>query len=138
MEITEILKSKEAKLNFLKGLIRIAKCDGIVDEREFAFYKQTATVMGLDEESVDFLDYCREGTEKIEVSFEDGREKMFFLIQLVQLCWVNDEYSEVEKAEVRKLAKELEISLEALDQVEKWAYEGIIWNKRGEKLLDLR
>ena len=40
MDIKEILQTKEGRISFLKGLIRLANADGIVDESEFAFYRK--------------------------------------------------------------------------------------------------
>ena len=63
---------------------------------------------------------------------------MFFLVEAVQLCWVNDEYSDAEKREIHQIAKEVGISKEALKAVEDWVYEGMEWNKRGDELLNLK
>lgn len=135
MRIEEILTTNNAKSNFLKGLIRVAKSDGVVDEAEFAFFRQAAQSLGLD--NIEELERCWRMDEKIIVAFETNKEKMFFLIQAVQLCWIDDTYTEVEQKEIRSIGKELGISLTALESVEKWAYEGIVWNKKGDDLLEL-
>lgn len=137
MDIMEILQTREARINFLKGLIRLAKADGVVDENEFAFYQQAAISLQLGEEEILTLDKIKSEEQKIALNFETDREKMFFLIQAVQLCWMDNNYSEAEQKELRTICQEIAISEEALRAVEAWAQEGVEWNKRGETLLAL-
>lgn len=137
MNINEILTTNEAKQAFIAGLIRIAKTDGIIDEREAAFFQQAAYGIGLDDIAVRQIDELRKNSEKIEISFKTNTEKNFFLIQAVQLCLIDGTYSEVEQKELRDICIEIGSSLNTLEEIEKWAYEGIDWNKRGEDLLKL-
>lgn len=137
MEIKEILQTKRARVNFLKGLIRLANADGVVDEREFVFYRQAAIALELGEEDILALEKVKSDGNAITLEFETDREKMFFLIQAVQLCWVDNNYSEAEQNELRSICREITISEEALKAVEAWAQEGVEWNKRGETLLEL-
>ena len=62
---------------------------------------------------------------------------MFFFIQAIQLSWIDNDYCEAERNEIRKLADELEISAESVEKVEKWVEEGMEWNKKGDELLKL-
>lgn len=137
MEIKEILQTKRARVNFLKGLIRLANADGVVDEREFVFYRQAAIAFELGEEDILALEKVKSDGNAITLEFETDREKMFFLIQAVQLCWVDNNYSEAEQNELRSICREITISEEALKAVEAWAQEGVEWNRRGETLLEL-
>ncbi|MDE6212410.1 MAG: hypothetical protein K2M70_02875 [Lachnospiraceae bacterium] len=137
MEIKEVLQTREARVNFLRGLIRLAQTDGIVDENEFVFYRQVAVVLDLGESEVESLEKLKDETNEITVNFETDREKMFFLIQAVQLCWVDNNYSDMEREELRDMCQEMSISVEALEKVEQWVSEGMEWNKRGEALLEL-
>lgn len=137
MDIKENLQSKEARTSFLKGLLRLANADGIVDENEFVFYRQAAVALELDEEEILALEKAKSDEHRITLDFETDREKMFFLIQAVQLCWVDNNYSEAERKELRNICQEIAISEEALKKVEAWAQEGVEWNKRGEALLGL-
>lgn len=135
MELYSILQTKDSRINFLKGLIRVAKSDSVIDEKEQSFYAQSAYAMGLGQEEILMLEKYKDTKDKIEVLFDSNKEKMFFLIQVIQLCWVDGEYTDAEKAEIRCLAEEMGISRTALKVVEDWAYEGIKWNKRGDELL---
>lgn len=137
MEIKEILQSKEARVSFLKGLIRLANADGVVDESEFVFYRQAAIALELDEEEIIALEKVKGEGHEIMLDFGTDREKMFFLIQAVQLCWVDNNYSDAEQEELRNICREIAISEESLKVVEAWAQEGVEWNKRGEALLEL-
>lgn len=137
MDIKEILQTKGARINFLKGLIRLANADGVVDENEFVFYRQAAVALELDEEEISSLEKIKSEEHEITLDFDTDREKMFFLIQAVQLCWVDNNYSEAEQKELRSICREIVISEEALKAVEAWAQEGVEWNKRCETLLEL-
>ena len=63
---------------------------------------------------------------------------MFFIVQAVQLCWIDDDYVEVERIEMRTISNELNISLKSLEKVEAWVEEGMKWNKKGDELLKLK
>ena len=138
MEINSILTSSKAKYNFLKGLIRIAKSDGVNDESEIAFFNQAAVSMGISEDEQYSLNKLWTSSEEIVLNFENTEQKMFFFIQAIQLCWLDEEYSKKEQVEIRKIASEIDISEEAISKVEEWAYEGIQWNSKGDMLLKLR
>ncbi len=138
MDVNAILTTEVGKVNFLKGLIRLAKCDGELPEEELMFYQKAADAMGLGEEAKKMIDSMKDSREKIDVNFKTNKEKMFFLIQAVQLCWIDNKYVDSERQEMRMITNELGVSLGALDKVEKWVSEGIEWNKRGDKLLELK
>lgn len=137
MDINNILKTESAKKNFLKGLIRVAKSDGENDERELIFYQQAALSMGLSADTVSELEMVWKEDEKIELFFEKSEEKMFFFVQAIQLCWIDTDYSKEERIEIAQIAEELNISENAIKQVEEWVSEGIQWNQRGDSLLEL-
>ncbi len=138
MDVNTILTTNKGKINFLKGLIRLAKCDGDLPEEELAFYQSAANSMGLGEEEQELINDMKNSREKIDIDFETNKEKMFFLIQAVQLCWIDNKYVDSERREMRLIVNELGISMDALEKVEKWVSEGIEWNKRGDELLELK
>lgn len=139
MRVENALVSVEGRKSFLKGLIRVAKTDGTFDANEWEYYQQAAQYMELSETDIQELNNCcTVDNEKITLNFTTSSEKMFFLVEAVQLCWVNDEYSDAEKREIHQIAKEVGISKEALKAVEDWVYEGMEWNKRGDELLNLK
>lgn len=139
MDINKILSEKEDKINFLKGLIRLSKCDGINDDSEIVFYHHVANSLGLSiEDLVHINDAWEREYSSIEIVFTNSTAKMFFFIEAIQLCWMDGEYQAVEKQEVRLMAQALNISEAAIQRVELWVEEGMAWNKRGEELLDLQ
>lgn len=133
MNTCDILKTRNAKVNFLKGLIRVSMADGVVPDIEKEFYRKSAYGLGLDDEAVAEI----ENSDYKEIVFETTEEKMFFFIQAIQLSWIDNDYCEAEKNEIRRLADELEISVESVEKVEKWVEEGMEWNKKGDELLKL-
>lgn len=137
MKIENELKTKDAKINFLKGLIRIAMADGQLDDTEWQFYCQAAVAIGLDEKDLAEIRVYWESSEKPRISFATLREKMFFFIQAIQLCWIDNNYTDVEKDEIMALQLELNVNSEAINSIEEWVYEGIQWNKKGDLLLEL-
>lgn len=137
MLIEKELATKIAKINFMKGLIRIAKADGSVEENEKIFFEQAAAAIGLEEDTIQEVMMCWSEDGEIEVTFDTSREKMFFFVQAIQLCWIDNEYSNIEREEIRKLSSMWGVSEDAISKVEKWVQEGIEWNTRGDKLLEL-
>lgn len=138
MDVNTILTTNKGKINFLKGIIRLAKCDGDLPEEELVFYQSAANSMGLGEEEQELINDIKNSREKIDIDFETNKEKIFFLIQAVQLCWIDNKYVDSERREMRLIVNELGISMDALEKVEKWVSEGIEWNKRGDELLELK
>ena len=137
MNVQEILVTKEARFNLLAGLIRLAKCDENIDNTEVVFYQQAAISFGLEEKFAEKLNDYWNGNDVIKVDFETRREKIFFFIQAIQLCWVDKEYVDKEREEVRKIAEELNIEEKVIESIEEWVFEGIVWNRKSENLLNL-
>ena len=137
MRIEDILKTEESKLNFLKGIIRVSKCDGILAKEEQMYMNQIAIGFNFSEASKDILKKCYESDETISVNFDTKREKNFFLMQSIQLSWIDGNYSDEEKIETRKIASELGVEEEKVIKIEAWVQEGVEWNKRGDLLVDM-
>lgn len=138
MEMRKILITRDGKINFLKGLIRLAKADGIKDENEVIFYRQAAQAMELNPQDYSEIDLLWEqDISEMKIFFNTNQEKMFFFIQAIQLCWIDGSYAEAEKREIYKIASELQISAAAIEKVESWVEEGMAWNRRGDNLLKL-
>ena len=137
MNVQEILTTKEARFNLLAGLIRLAKCDEIVADSEWLFYQHAANSFELEPMHIERLSAFWNSEEFINVKFETRKEKIFFFIQAIQLCWVDKEYADIEKIEIRKLADEMGLELQVIEAVEKWVYEGIVWNLKSKELMEL-
>lgn len=137
MDVNAILTTNGGKLNFLKGLIRLAKCDGVVDNNELLFFQQAASAVGLGEDAKLELNGCWETNAPISVEFDNTQQRNFFFIQAIQLCWIDGSYTDNEKKEIRQTAQETNTGLETIKKIENWVHEGILWNKKGDELLEL-
>lgn len=132
----DVLVTEKSKMNFLKGLVRVAKCDNDISEAEKVYFDQEADMLELDSKVKKEINSLW-NTSNIKVEFDSTKEKMYLITQLVQLCWVDGEYADSEKREITKLASEMGISKEAVVAVENWVSEGMAWSNKGEALLNL-
>lgn len=137
MDVNAVLKTYSGKINFLKGLIRLSKCDGVVDDNELLFFQQAASAFGLGEDAKLELNSCWETNTPISVEFENIQQRNFFFIQAIQLCWIDGSYTDREKEEIRQLAGETDTPIKTIEDIEEWVHEGIVWNEKGNMLLDL-
>lgn len=142
--LNSVYETQENKFNFVKGLIRISKCDGYISEEEVSFMKSVAIGMGLIEENIQLLQNAAEydlssdlGKEFFALEFETKYQSVFFLREAVQLCYIDGLYHEHEKNEIQKITEELGISLTTLKAIEDWVADGMKWRERGNALLDL-
>lgn len=132
----EILTTTDSKVNFMKGIIRITKSDGIIDEREKILFNQLITALNIPNEYLASINDCWD-REEIHISFDNNRQKLFFIMQAIQLGWIDEDYSEPEKREIRKMASELGISELSVEKIETWVLEGLDWTKKGDALIEL-
>lgn len=137
MNIEEILKSEVAKRDFLIGLVYLSKVDGIVEESERNFFTNTASYLQLSKEALNEINLCWTTDIMPELNFNDKKEKMFFLTQAVQLCSVDNFYSDEEKKFIHEIALSLDVSKDSVEKIEDWVREGIEWKNKGYKLLVL-
>ena len=111
MDYADILKSKDAKANFIKGLVRMAKADGVIDQLENQYFMSAAYSLGLDQHQISEVEHC---TNPIVV---------------------DNIYDEKERAEVRAIAATMDIPEAVIRTIEDWVTEGMTWKKRGDELL---
>lgn len=137
MNIREILKTEESKLNFLGGLIRLAKIDGSVSEDEKIFFSQVAVQLEMKEKTISLLESYWSSEDKINVKFETKRESLFFIQQAVQLCAMDGVYNDKEKREIRLLGKELSLLESSIEKIETWVEDGLKWQALGETLIGI-
>lgn len=144
MELTAMYVTEEERVSFLKGMVRLARIDGVVEEEERLFFRNLLVAMSISEENStkleNALDADMESAEVkkyLNVSFTTKKQAIFFLEEAIQLCYIDGVYHEKEQAEIRLLTKELNVSAETLDKIEKWVQEGIAWQAKGEVLLSL-
>ena len=117
--IDGILLNDSAKINFIKGLIRVAKADGVVEDEEYVFYMDMAEAFKLDEKAVEELDEYRKSDKKDPVTFETTKEKIYFIVQAINQAWSDNNYTQDEKDELTAIAQEMGISCDVLEKIEK-------------------
>ena len=133
----EVFVTTAAKVNFLKALIRLAKADGKVSEKERIFFIQAAQQLEVESQAEKEVDAAW-NADRIEVSFETSREKMMALIQLYQISKADEEVAQSELSEIAAIAREMGISGEAAKAVDDWFRDGLAWANRMDMLLDMK
>lgn len=137
MNLYDVLTSNAAKRNFLLGLIRVAKADGKVNSEEYAYFTSFGLHIGLNQDAVDEISWWWGKSQKPQISFETRREALYFIREAIQLCHVDQKYTESEQREIYAIAEELGIEKAAVEPIEAWVAEGMDWNARGDALLEL-
>lgn len=135
MNYSDILKSNQAKKEFIKGLIRLAKADGEISQEEQQYFLSAAVSIGLQEAQITEISESLSASTTIQLHFDTEMEKLLLFREGIQLCAVDESYDENEKTEVRLMATELGISEDAILRIEAWVQEGMEWKRRGDKLL---
>ena len=131
----QFLGAKEDKVNYLKGLIRMAKVDGKVLESEKEYYSSVINGMNLSDSEVDSLNDLWESTNEIDLSFTSKKEALFFIQSAIQISMVDEDYDVTDKKEIRKIADELNVESTAVSAIEAWVEEGLAWRKKGEDII---
>ena len=136
MYYEQLFTTDAAKMNFVKGLIRISKADGVISPEEQTFFIDAARGLGLSESDIAALPAVMTRTEEIPLTFTSRQEACCFLREALQLCMVDNDYSESEQKEIMKLAEEFGIEPERVHALEKWVQDGIAWKKQGDLLVE--
>lgn len=136
MRYADIFQSSSAKINFLKGLIRLAKADKIIEPEEQMYFRAAGAQLDLNEEELNEVDqYWTQ--DSLPVAFKTMPEKILFVREALQLCAIDNRYADEEKQEIRKVCAELGVSNETLEKLEAWVEEGMNWKQRGDEFLNV-
>ena len=138
MNINEILNTYDSKINFMKGIISLAKVDGIIDPEEHNFFINAMTELNISNEDINNLSksLTDENIDK-EIRFDNKKQSLFFLKEAIQLCYCDNAYSIEEQKLVKEFADKLSLTEETLKAIENWTLEGYTWAQKGEDLLQL-
>jgi len=138
IDLNQVFQTEELKVNFLKGLLNIAKADGIVADEELLFFKNAAISLAISEDQINELITIAVSMENvIDLNFENKQQAIMLLREGIQLCYIDSKYGEKEKRIINNIAKHLNVSINTLDKIEHWVTEGINWIDRGNDLLSL-
>lgn len=137
MDINKVLETNESRVNFMKGLIALAKIDGVVYKNEQGFFVGAMNSLSIGEKDIIKLsdELVSPNIDK-EISFNNKKQSLFFLKEAIQLCYCDNNYSEKEKDLIKEFAEKLNVSEKTLKSIEDWALEGYKWSKKGEQLLE--
>jgi uncharacterized tellurite resistance protein B-like protein len=135
MEITNILNTPDSRKSFLAGLIFLAKADNVVDEREVAFFRSVASVLGLNEQDAQEIDALWTTNSCPPLKFDNMLQKKFFFRDAIQLCHIDGYYSKEEQALIRKFAHDVDIPSNLIDNLEDWAKRGMAWRLEADTFI---
>jgi uncharacterized tellurite resistance protein B-like protein len=140
LDIKRILNTKNSRTSFMKGLIYIAKADGKIDESEKQFFTNAMVALELSKEDINSLQEILNNKDNFinvtDLKFDSKKQKLFFFREVIQLCYIDQSYSEREKTLIENIRVKVGISKEDILKIEGWVKEGIEWSQRGEKLLE--
>ena len=137
LEIRDVIKTKDSRINYLRGLIRIAESDKNKTSVEEGYIYKIADILGAT-----YSEICQveeqPGNENLNViRFATKPEKILFLMQALYMCWLDDDYSDAERKEIIAIGNELEIDSSKIEEIESWVKQGIEWMSAGAELIGL-
>ena len=135
--IRDVIKTEESRINYLKGLIRIAESDNNKTSVEEEYINKIAETFGATYSDIWKAEVQKSNEASKEIKFNTRQEKIIFLMQALYLCWLDDEYSDLERDEIAKIGDELGLEASELMEIESWVKQGIEWMLAGAKLLRL-
>lgn len=144
MDINEVYESVRERVTFLKGMIRLAKVDGKIANEERIFFRNVAIGFGISQNDMEYLEAAMDENldsklfkSKFTINFDNKKKCLFFLKEAIQLCYADGIYQKKEKKEIINIASEMGVSNDSVKAIEQWVQEGIEWQQKGIKLLDL-
>lgn len=135
--IRDVIKTEDARINYLRGLIRIAECDADKSASEEGFIYKIADILGSPYSEISKAESSLEDEAYEKIHFETKQEKILFLMQALYMCWLDNDYSEAERDEIVTIGTELGIEEPELGIIETWIKQGIEWMRTGATLLNL-
>lgn len=137
LRIGDVIKTEDARINYLRGLIRIAECDKSKTSDEEGYIYKIAEIIGSSYSEIWKAQESWGSDLCTEVHFASSQEKTLFLMQALYLCWLDDDYSETERKEIIEIGNELGISPAEIEKIEAWIKQGIEWLGDGAEMLRL-
>lgn len=137
--IETIIDSKASKMNFMKGLILLAKADGFIEDNEKHFFVNAAVGLGLQGGDLDVVEEMIQATEMdCDIHFVNNNQALFFMREAMQLCYIDGSYNDREKEIIEEIRKNNSLPKESIERIEDWVVQGMAWRAEGDKLLNLR
>lgn len=137
LAIKDVIRTEESRINYLRGLIRIAECDENKSSAEEGYICRIAEIIGASHSEIWQAEQQEENDDFAEINFETKQEKSLFLIQALYMCWIDDDYSDAEREAIIALGINFGIDQIEIESIESWVKQGIDWMKAGSELIGL-
>lgn len=137
LEIRDVIKTEESRINYLRGLIRIAESDENKSSAEEGYIYKIAEILGASYAEIWQAENDQENEYPPSIQFVTKQEKMLFLMQALYMCWIDDDYSDAERKEITAIGAEIGIDPLEIGAIESWIKKGIDWLRTGASLLGL-
>ena len=137
LAIRDVIKTEDSRINYLRGLMRIAECDKNKSSAEEDYIYKIAEILGASYSEIWQAEEQKEKEDSIGISFETKAEKSLFLMQALYMCWLDDDYSNAEREEILKIGNDLGFDLTEIETIESWIKKGIVWMRDGAELIGL-
>lgn len=137
LAISDVIKTEDSRINYLKGLLRIAGSDNNKTAVEDGYIYRMAEIIGASYSEIWQVEEAQENDELTVIKFDTKQEKILFLMQALYMCWLDDDYSDSERKEIFAIGDELGIESSVLKEIEAWVKHGIEWMRTGAELIGL-
>lgn len=137
LSIEDVIKTEESRVNYLRGLIRIAECDENKSSAEEGYICKIADIIGASYSEIWQAEQQEENDDSPKITFETKQEKSLFLIQALYMCWIDNDYSNAEREEIIAIGSDLGIDRKEIETIESWVKQGIEWLSTGAELIGL-
>lgn len=137
LAIRDVINTEESRINYLKGLIRIAESDKNKTSVEEGYIYKIAEIIGASYSEIWQAEEQQNNNDPIGINFATKQEKSLFLMQALYMCWLDDEYSDAERKEIIKIGNDFGIDLAEIKTIESWIKQGIEWMSAGAELIGL-
>lgn len=137
LEVRDVINTEGSRINYLRGLIRIAESDNDKSMVEIGYIDKIAEIIGASHAEIWQAEKQQENNKLEGIKFTTKQQKVLFLIQALYLCWLDDDYSDAEREEIIAIGNELEINLSEIEQIEAWIKQGIEWMRSGAELIGI-
>ena len=137
LKIRDVIRTEDSRVNYLRGLMRIAESDKDKTSAEEGYIYKIAEILGASYSELLQAEDQQGNDSPAEIRFTTTQEKMLFLMQALYMCWLDDDYSEAERKEIKVIGNELGVDLSKVEKIESWVKHGIEWMSAGAELIGL-
>ena len=103
LEIKDVIKTEDSRINYLRGLMRIADSDKKKTSAEEEYIYKIAEIIGASHSEIWHAEQQQENDRHAVIHFATNQEKSLFLMQALYVCWLDDDFSDAEHEEIIKI-----------------------------------